>query len=113
MRVAEFFSACGSPGQMVTLRRITGQGQNRRTTDVRCYAIVGIGGAQVLVGSTQQSADRIIMTSSEIDAAGWPKPPRHGDQVIYADGQTVVVLQGRAKSYPLEDGLLYDLQGIG
>jgi hypothetical protein len=113
VRIAEVLQAYQEPGQTVTVRRITGTGPSRRNTDVRCLALVAVGGAMPLVGGVQQSGDQIILTNSEMTAAGWPQPPRHGDQIIYADGQTIVVVQGRAVVRVLEDGLAYILSAIG
>jgi len=88
-------------GDDVTLRRLTGTA--RIPFSVPCRASVTIGSAQALVGGVQITADRILMSSREIQAAGWPGMPRHGDQVIYDDGR-VFVVQGRADPFALDDG---------
>jgi hypothetical protein len=88
-------------GDDVILRRLTGI--QRVPFDVPCRVSVNIGAAQALVGGVQITADRILMSSREIQAAGWPGFPRHGDQVVYDDGRTFVV-QGRANPAPLDDG---------
>ena len=88
-------------GDNVILRRLTGT--QRVPFDVPCRAAVSVGAAQALVGGVQITADRILMSSREIQAAGWPGMPHHGDQVIYDDSRTFVV-QGRANPFPLDDG---------
>lgn len=113
MKRAEVARALATVGELVTLRRIQGTGPSRRNVDVQCCAIVNVGGATLLVGNVQQSADSILITDAEITAAGWPAPPRHGDQILYADGQTIVVVQNRAKTAPLDDGIAYTLTAIG
>jgi hypothetical protein len=111
MRIGAVVRALEINGEWITLRRLSGTSP-RLATDVLCRAKVSIGGASFLIGSTQQNADRVLMTSREIEAASWPAPPRHGDQVVYADGTTAVV-QGRADLTDLEDGSVYTLAVMG
>ena len=56
-----------------------------------------------LVGNVQQTADEVRVTDREMNAIQWPKPPRHGDQIVYADRTSRVVL-GRAKVELLDRG---------
>jgi hypothetical protein len=85
--------ALARAGEKITLRRVTGT--QRVPFDVICRALVTIGGATALVGGVQQTADRVLMTADELDAARWRGPPRHGDQVIFDDG-TIAIVQRRA-----------------
>ena len=88
-------------GRTVTLRRLTGTA--RIPFDVTVRAAVWTGSDTVLVGAVQQTADKILLTSREIDAARWPFPPRHGDQVIYEDGR-VTTVQGTVQIFPFNEG---------
>jgi len=97
-------------GQQVTVRRFTGR--QRVFFDVECTAHVDYGMAQILVGDIQQTGDTIKLTDREMNANRWPKPPRHGDMIIYADGTSVAV-QGRPKVTLLEDDIVYTLRAIG
>lgn len=88
------------PVQTITLRR-TG------SPDVVSPAAVLIGGfssaVSEVVGEVQQTGDKVMLTSREFDAAGWGSDPRHGDLVIYANGQMTVV-QGPAQVFKFDDG---------
>lgn len=99
-------------GEVVTLRRQTGRGKQRVPFDVKCIAHVKYGTARVLVGDIQQTGDEIKLTDREMNANRWPKPPRHGDVVIYADG-TQTAIQGRAKITRLEDDIVYTITALG
>jgi hypothetical protein len=77
----------------ITLRRTTGT--QRLPRDVRCRALVQAGAAAVLVGDVQQTADRITITSDEMDKAKWEGGIVNGDLVIYPDGR-VATVRGRA-----------------
>jgi hypothetical protein len=103
--------ALARAGETITLRRVTGT--QRVAFDVICRALVTIGGATTLVGGVQQTADRVLMTSDELDAARWPGPPRHGDQVIYDDG-TIAIVQGRADIRRMSGGdRVFTMTAIG
>jgi hypothetical protein len=55
----------------------------------------------------------VLMTADELDAARWPGPPRHGDQVIYDDG-TIAIIQGRADTRRMSGGdRVFTLTAIG
>lgn len=102
--------ALETQGQIVTLKRLTGQKQVAFSVD--CLAFVAVGEAELLVGNTQQTGDQIMLTDREMNAKKWPKPPRHGDQVVSADGATRTV-QGRAMVYRLDDDIVYSLRTLG
>lgn len=88
-------------GDTITLRRLTGV--QRVPYDVVCAAAVITGADSVVVNGVQQTADRIILTSREIDQSQWRGEPRHGDQIVYADGR-VTTVQGRADVRPMPNG---------
>ena len=101
--------ALARAGETIRLRRVT----QRIPFDVACQVLVTIGGATTLVGGVQQTADRVLMTADELDAARWPGPPRHGDQVIYDDG-TIAIVQGRADTRRMSGGdRVFTLTAIG
>lgn len=104
--------ALAANGRTVTLRRLTGTGANRATFDVTLRVAVNVGADSVVVGSVMQTADRVIMLAREMDAARWPRPPRHGDQIIYEDGRTTVV-QGTVMVYPSAEDTAYVLRTLG
>lgn len=110
MNVGAIERALARAGQDVTLRRVTGT--QRVPFEVKCRASVQTGAATVLVGSVQQAGDRVMFTSRAIDAARWPAPPRHGDQIVYDDGTTVSV-QGRATTHRVGEDMVYVVQAIG
>ena len=89
------------PVQTVTLRR-------SGSPDVSTPAAVLIGSSAathgiVLVSDVQQTADKVMFASRELDAAGWTDEPHHGDQVVYANGRTTIV-QGRAEIFKFDGG---------
>jgi len=93
------------PVQAITMRR-TG------SPDVPCPAAVLVGGASDVVGELQQSADRVMLTDRELNAAGWTSPPHHGDRVVYSDGRTTIV-QGRAEVFMMESDRVFVLRCLG
>jgi hypothetical protein len=108
--VDDFLRIIEPQAEIVTVQRFTGT--RRVTFSVQCSAVVDTGAASVLVGSVQQNADLVRLTDREMDAVKWPKPPRHGDQIVYADGSTRTV-EGRAESHRLADGMVYFLKTLG
>jgi hypothetical protein len=70
-------------------------GTQRTPRRITCRALIHIGGATVLVGGVQQTADLITITTDEMDKEDWRGSIVHGDVVIYPDGR-VVTVQGRA-----------------
>lgn len=88
-------------GSDVTFRRYTGT--QRTPFLVKCRVQILTGTANLLVGAVEQTADEILMTNRELDAAGVRGVPRQGDEIVYADGRSTRV-QGRAKVTPLDDG---------
>jgi hypothetical protein len=105
--------ALDQAGDWVTLRRMTGRtAASRSRFDVACRASVQVGAASVLAQGVQQNADRVMLTSLELDAAQWPGPPKHGDLVIYADGR-VTAVQGSADVRQLTGGSVYILRCLG
>lgn len=90
-------------GQRITLRRWTGTGAGRTSYDVPgILSVVFVGGASVLTDEVQQTADRVLMTMRELDAAR-QDPPSHGDQIVYADGR-VMTVQGVPDIRTLDGG---------
>jgi len=79
-------------GEDVILRRFTGT--QRIPSDLKMRALVNVGGAIVLVGGVQQTADKFTITSDEMDRVNWRGSVQHGDIIIYSDGRTTAV-QGR------------------
>ena len=102
--------ALETQGEMITIKRLTGTRQV--PFSVSCLAFVEVGAASVLIGSVQQTADKIMLTDREMNETQWPQPPRHGDQVVYADGSTRIV-QGRAMVYRVAEDRVYMLNTLG
>lgn len=93
MEVRELNEALSIDGQDIVLRRFSGT-TNRTNIDVQCRAFVRHYTAKELTPNTVQGDTLVIMSPSEIIAAGWPgtqppsatdaRVPRKGDQVIVA-----------------------------
>ena len=110
MRLDFMTQSLAKYGRDVTLRRMTGTA--RVAFDVKVRAAVWTGSDTVLVGTVQQTADKVLLTSREIDAARWPGPPRHGDQVIYEDGR-VTTVQGTVQVFPFTNDTALVLRTLG
>ena len=105
-----FVRACQKNGQMVIIKRLTGTRQV--AFSVECLSRVDTGVESPLIGNVQQTADQVMVTDREMIAVKWPKPPRQGDQIVYADGSTRTV-QGRAKVERLDEDTVYILTTLG
>lgn len=91
MEVRELNSALAADGQDITLRRFSGT-TTRTNIDVQVRAFVRHYEAKELTPATVQGDTKIIMSPTEIIAAGWPgaeppgaadaRVPRRGDQVL-------------------------------
>lgn len=110
MNADGYLRAFEKNGQMVTIKRLTGTRQI--AFSVQCLGRVDVGIVSELVGNVQQTADEVRVTDREMNAIQWPKPPRHGDQIVYADGTSRVVL-GRAKVELLDEDTVYILTTLG
>ena len=97
-------------GEDMTFRRLTGT--QRVAFDVVVRAHVVMGGVNILVGGVLQTGDLIRLTNREMKAAQWPAPPRHGDQIVFADGR-VSAVQGRVQIYHLEEDDVYNVHTLG
>lgn len=72
-------------GQWATLRRYSGTGTSRTPTDVAVRIRADDYRPEELAGGIEQGATRVIMSPSQILAAGWPGPldwPRIGDALV-------------------------------
>ncbi|HTI78894.1 MAG TPA: hypothetical protein VL614_00435 [Acetobacteraceae bacterium] len=102
--------ALTTQGEIVTVKRLTGTRQVAFSVD--CLAFVEIGVESVLVGSVQQTADKITLTDREMNEKQWPKPPRQGDQIVFSDG-TTRTMQGRADVRRVAEDLVYFIKTLG
>ncbi|WP_419900778.1 hypothetical protein [Roseomonas sp. USHLN139] len=59
--------------------------------EVECSGLISTGTPVQLVGEVWQVRRQVILGQAEIDEAGWPGPPRRGDQLEMADGSTHAV----------------------
>jgi len=100
--VRELDDALATDGQTVTLQRLyLGAGGVQIPVSVDCRAAVRSYGAKELVGGITQDQSEVIMSPTQIIAAGWPGPwtpsateptkpetdrrvPRKGDKLIIA-----------------------------
>jgi hypothetical protein len=105
-----FLRACEKNGEVVTIKRLTGTRQV--AFSVQCLGAVARGAVSDLVGNTVQTADQVKVSDREMNAVQWPKPPRHGDQVVYADGSTRTVL-GPAQPDRCDEDTVYTLKTLG
>jgi hypothetical protein len=94
-------------GSPVTLRRQT----TGAPIDVVCMARVDLFRPEQFVGGILQGDRQVVLSNDEIAAAGWPGPPRKGDQMII-QGRTTVV-QGAASIYIKGAVVRHDLQVRG
>ncbi len=85
--IAELDSALAEDGEDIVLRRVTGTTLASMTfEDVTCRAFVrGYDPRELVAGFTQQDS-RVILSSTEINAAGWPSdapssPPTIDDRI--------------------------------
>lgn len=72
--IAELDAALLTDGENVVLRRVKGSGglATQQNVDVTCRAFVRGFAPNELVGAITQQDSRVILSSTEIDAAGWP-----------------------------------------
>jgi hypothetical protein len=86
--IAALDEALAAVGEDIILRRVNGEDPNTTNVDVTCRAVVRSFEPEELVGGIAQTASRVIVSPSEIEAAGWPGSspniPRRLDQVIIA-----------------------------
>lgn len=107
-------SGSTGPVQTITLRRPT-PSSSPSSINVTCRAAIVTGisrSATDVIGDIQQTFDTVMITKREIDAASWPAPPRHGDQVVYSDGR-VAVQQGRAQTVQMDSDVVFVLRCLG
>jgi hypothetical protein len=71
-------------GQEVTLRRLP-------ATDAVVKAIVRGYRPEELVGGINQGAREVIVLAGDLEALGWPVPPKSGDRVILRSGRPLMV----------------------
>ncbi len=72
-------------GQDAVLRRWTGSGSARAPIDVPVRVRAQDYRVEELVGGIEQGDTRVILSPSQILAAGWPGPqgwPRNGDAIV-------------------------------
>jgi hypothetical protein len=82
---ADTYAALLEAGEPVLLRRIA-----TPPVAVQCAARVDDFAPHEIAGAVQQGDRRVIICNAEIAAAGWPGPPRRGDQLII-DGRTTTI----------------------
>lgn len=83
--LSDLLPAFDEYGRTMTLRRRVGTS----TTSFTSVAVKGVARAfrpGELLGDIQQGDQTITITNREIAAAGWPGPPRRGDQFVF-DGR--------------------------
>lgn len=76
VHVARLDRALARSGELVVLRRRSGG------SAVTCRAVVTGFEPEELVGGIAQTASKVIISPTEIAAAGWPDPPDRGDSII-------------------------------
>ncbi len=89
MSVARIQAHIQQEGETVTLRRITGS-TSQTVVDVVCKAAVRPlqRDPRQLVGPMEQSDRLVILGITEMLVAGWPMPPRPGDQIVIGGAVT-------------------------
>jgi len=75
-------------GRFMSLRRRVGT--TATFTEVAVRGVARGYRPEELVGSIAQGDREVIISNAEIEAAGWPGPPRRGD-IIVIDGVTTTV----------------------
>jgi len=81
-------------GQTATLRRWTGSGSARTPVDVTVRVRAQDYRVEELVGGIEQGDTRVVLSPTQIVAAGWPGPqgwPRNGDAIIIAGREREIV----------------------
>jgi len=68
-------------GQAMVLRRRIGT--TNAFTDVSVKGVPRAYQPNELLGGLQQGDQRVVISSKEIRAAGWPAPPQAGDLVVW------------------------------
>lgn len=92
-------------GRSITLRRLG----NSPPDDVTCVAMVAQMDDLIGAGGVVQFRRRITVSNKEIADAGWPGPPRKGDQIIDA-GKTMTV---QAVESPGDGTVMHRLETLG
>jgi hypothetical protein len=86
--IAALDAALVAVGEDIVLRRVIGEDPNTTNVDVTCRAVVRTFEPEELVGGIAQTMSKVIISPSEINAAGWPGSgpnlPQRLDQVVIA-----------------------------
>lgn len=93
--IADLDAALAEAGEIVRLQRLAGTQQIK--SEVSCVARMRGYSAQEVVGGVRQQDVRIIISPTQIDAAGWPGPgnvPASGDPRVPHDGDRIVTSRG-------------------
>jgi|SRR5579885_1059441 len=86
--IAALDEALAAVGEDIVLRRVVGEDPSTTNIDVTCRAVVRTFEPEELVGGIAQTMSKVIISPSEISAAGWPgvtpNIPQRLDQVVIA-----------------------------
>lgn len=85
--IADLDDALAEYGADVVLRRISGTAPSTTNTDVTVRAAIRSFQPQELVGGIVQTDSRVIISPTQITAAGWPGDgtlPRPNDRLVIA-----------------------------
>ncbi|MFN4283514.1 MAG: hypothetical protein ACK4NA_12830 [Alphaproteobacteria bacterium] len=89
--VAAYARGLMQGGITVTLRRYSGSGESRTTTDAANIRARLLGYApEELVAPVQQGDSRVIVLAQDLADLSWPMPPRRGDAVIVSGKELLV-----------------------
>lgn len=103
--LADLNSELDSDGEDIILRRITGTGSNPVFFDVEVRAFVRAFAPNELVGTLSQTDSKVILSPSQIEAAGWPgpgvissPPPAHAADPVLPKTGDKAIIQGRIRN---------------
>ncbi|MFG1184372.1 hypothetical protein [Xanthobacter aminoxidans] len=86
--------ALDARGQDAILRRWTGSGSARTPIDVAVRVRAQDYRVEELVGGIEQGDTRVVLSPTQIVAAGWPGPqgwPRNGDAIVIAGRERDII----------------------
>lgn len=112
--IAELDAALAADGEDIVLRRVKGANlATQQNVDVICRAFVRGFAPNELVGAITQQDSRVVLSPTQIDAAGWPADEADSTSLIDArvprkNRGDKCVIQGRPCSVEAAKGILID-----
>ncbi len=93
--IARLDAALARRGQRITLKRMSGTGQARTSTNVDCRAFVRDFEPSELVNGMVQGASEVVISPSEIIASGWESGRDAGQDARVPMAGNMMTIRGK------------------